>query len=128
MKNRIIVDFNLDGDLNDRNIYMLKNDLKDYIKNHELTYYANDIFVDVQIGSYAKGKNAKLAPCPFCGGTVDHFHTEQLTFHKRRYQFRCNKCGGYFFFPSETPYKSAEANKREAVKIWNTRMAKGGTE
>ena len=48
MRNRIIIDFNIDEDLSGDNICMLNDDLKDFIENHELTYYATNISVKFQ--------------------------------------------------------------------------------
>lgn len=48
MKNRIIIDFNIDDDLSGDNICMLNDDLKDFIESHELTYYATHISVKYQ--------------------------------------------------------------------------------
>ena len=47
MKNRIIIDFNID-DLSGDDICMLNDELKDFIENHELTYYATNISVKFQ--------------------------------------------------------------------------------
>lgn len=48
MKNRIIIDFNIDDDLSGDNIRILNDDLKDFIENHEFTYYATNISVKFQ--------------------------------------------------------------------------------
>lgn len=48
MKNRIIIDFNIDADLSGKEIEILKDDIKDLIENHEFTYYANNVFVEFQ--------------------------------------------------------------------------------
>ena len=59
---------------------------------------------------------AKLLPCPFCGGKVEHYHTEQISFYKRKIRFRCNQCNGLFYFFDESK------DRKEAVKIWNTHI------
>ena len=64
---------------------------------------------------------AELKPCPFCGGKVDHYHTEHISFHECKHRFRCNKCNGIFFFYTKNNYKSAKQTEKEAIKIWNTR-------
>jgi len=48
MKNRIIIDFSLDEELSGDEIEILKNDVKDFIENHEFTYYATPIYVKFQ--------------------------------------------------------------------------------
>lgn len=48
MKNRIIIDFNIDVDLDGNSIQLLNDDLKDFIENHEMTYFATNISVKFQ--------------------------------------------------------------------------------
>lgn len=63
----------------------------------------------------------KLLPCPFCGGEVDHYHTEHINLHERKHRFRCKQCNGIFFFYVKGEYKNAKQVEKEAVKLWNTR-------
>ena len=60
MKNRIIIDFDLPEDLSGDNICMLNDDLKDFIENHELTYYATNISVKFQDEYCIKEEKKKL--------------------------------------------------------------------
>lgn len=48
MKYRIYIDFNADADYSDREISNLTSDLEDYIKNHELCYFAKNISAKFQ--------------------------------------------------------------------------------
>ncbi len=48
MKNRIIIDFSLNEELSGVETEILKNDVKDFIENHEFTYYATPIYVKFQ--------------------------------------------------------------------------------
>ena len=48
MKNRIIIDFDLSEDLSGEEIEILNNDIKDYVQNHEFSYYASKISVKFQ--------------------------------------------------------------------------------
>lgn len=48
MKYRIYIDFNADEDYSDREIHYLTSDLEDYIKNHELCYFAKNISAKFQ--------------------------------------------------------------------------------
>ena len=66
----------------------------------------------------------ELLPCPFCGGEVDHYHTEHISLKQRKHRFRCNKCKGIFFFWVKGDYKNKEQVESEAIKIWNTRTPK----
>ena len=117
MKNRIVIDFDLGEVLGERGKHYLKTELVDFIKNHDLTYYSRDISVSFESQSQQK----ELKPCPFCGGKITCSHPEQLTFHLRRYRYKCDKCGGVFFFTTTTQHKSEQGDKKEAIKIWNQR-------
>lgn len=48
MQNRIIIDFDLPEDLSGEEIEILNNDIKDYVQNHEFSYYASNISVKFQ--------------------------------------------------------------------------------
>ena len=71
---------------------------------------------------------AELKPCPFCGGEVDNYHTEQITFHECKHRFRCKKCNAIFFFFAKSNQKNAKQLKKQAKKIWNTRAKESENE
>lgn len=73
-------------------------------------------------------KISKLKPCPFCGGEVDHYHTEHITFHDQKHRFRCKKCGVLIFFYTKNTYRNATQTKKDAVRIFNTRAKESETE
>lgn len=61
----------------------------------------------------------QLNPCPFCGGTIRHYHTSHIDLKHRNFQYECTQCDSFFAIPQESKYKSAEETKKEIVTVWN---------
>lgn len=60
MRYRFYIDFNADEDYSDREIYYLTSDLEDYMKNHELCYFAKNISVKFQDEYCIKDEKRKI--------------------------------------------------------------------